>query len=39
MGIVWQAHRPSYDGLQRYARRGALASQFPIPKACAPSDR
>jgi len=38
-GIAWQAHSPSYGGLQRYARREALASQSPTPKIRALSDR
>jgi len=29
--IAWQARRLSYGGLRWYARRGALASQFPTP--------
>jgi len=38
-GITWQARRPSYGGLRRCARRGALASQSSTPMARAPSDR
>jgi len=39
LGIGWQACRPSYGGLRRFARRGALASQSPTPKTRAPNDR